>query len=227
MGVLYDSAGRLLRAAYDFRLQAPAVLDETAFFPDGARFRAAWAGLREEALAVGRDLGRVPRFHELMSQQADISAADGRDWRMLVVKAYGVRVDVNAARCPRLAGLVEQCPEVLTASLSFLAPGKLVPAHRGPFRGVLRYHLGLVVPRDEAGRPAAVLTVDGVEHRIGEGESLLWDDTYRHEVRNPSEQLRVALLLDVRRRDLPPDLRLLSRVLIAGAGAVVRLRAPG
>jgi aspartate beta-hydroxylase len=196
----------------------------TERFPEAEHFIAAWPALREEALELAKNLQRVPRFHELMSNQAEISANDNRDWRMFVLKAYGVPFRDNMSKCPVLTGLVESVPDVLTATLSFLAPHKHIPRHRGPFRGVLRFYLGLSVPLAEDARPATVLTIDEAEHRIADGESLLWDDTFPHEVCNRSDSPRIALLLDVRRRGMPLDLTLLSWLLVRGIGAAVRLR---
>ena len=100
-------------------------------------------------------LDKVPRFHEIMRSQADISANDGRDWRMFILKAYGVEIEQNVERCPTVAALLEQTPEVVSCVLSFLAPGKHIPKHRGPFRGILRFHLMLSMPSDADGvRPA-------------------------------------------------------------------------
>ena len=79
-------------------------------------------------------------------------------------------------------------PDVLSASISFLAPGKHIPVHRGPFRGVLRFYLVLSMPLAADGRPAAVLKVAGTEHRLADGEYLLWDDTFPHEVINNSNE---------------------------------------
>ena len=224
---IYDYAVEALRGLYDRRISAPPIFDTTQFFPGHARFVESAAALREEALAVAGALATVPRFHELMPQQASISNQDARDWRMLIVKAYGVTVKANARRCPLLAQLVAADPDVLSAALSFLAPGKKVPEHRGPFRGILRYYLGLSVPLDASGLPGAVLTIDGTEHRIATGQALLWDDTYPHAVRNDTSQVRIALLLDIRRGAMPPDLKLISRLLIAAAGVAVRLRRIG
>ena len=225
MSLLYDRAADLLRATYDLRVRGPAVLDPAVHFADATRFVASWPALRDEALRVSEELRRVPRFHELMPAQTDIAAVDGRDWRMLVLKAYGVPIQDNLGRCPLLWSLVQSAPDVLSATLSYLAPHKHIPRHRGPFRGVLRFHVGLSVPLDGQGLPAAVLEIDGIPHRIGDGMSLLWDDTYPHEVWNHSDRVRIALLLDVRRRrDLPPDMQLLSRLVIGGVGAAVRLR---
>ena len=222
--IVYDRTTDLLRRIYGRRVCGPAVLDPLARFPASERFLAAWQPIRDEALRIAETLSTVPRFHELMPQQAAISANDNRDWRMFVVKAYGVVVPNNAARCPVLAGLVASVPDVLSATLSFLAPHKHVPEHRGPFRGVIRYYLGLSVPLATDGLPGTVLAIDGRQYRIGSGQGLLWDDTFVHEVRNDTEEVRIALLLDVRRRGMPLDLEVLSRLLIAVAGTAVRLR---
>ena len=224
---VYDHAVTALRAHYDRRIATPPVLDPAVHFPGSVRFTAAAAVLADEALQIAQELGSVPRFHELMPQQASISYQDKRDWRMLVVKAYGVTVQANARRCPALMRLVAADADVLSAAVSFLAPWKKVPEHRGPFRGVLRYTLGLSVPRDEEGRPGAVLTLAGTEHRLATGQGLLWDDTYPHAVRNDTAQVRVALLLDIRRRGMPRDLKLLSSLLIGGAALAVLLRRIG
>jgi aspartate beta-hydroxylase len=128
------------------------------------------------------------------------------------------------AACPTLAALLRATPEVLSASVSYLAPGKVIPEHRGPMRGVLRFHLPLVMPRDALARPAAVRAIDGTEHRLEEGQALLWDDTFPHGVRNESAAMRAVLLMDVWRRDMPADMRALSRVIVWCACVGIRAR---
>lgn len=224
MSLLYDLSANAVRRLYDARIDTPPVLDAGNYFPDAGKFADAWPALREEALAIATRLDAVPRFHEIMPAQMPISANDGKDWRVFVLKVYGMDVGKNLAACPSLAQLIAASPDVLSATLSFLAPRKHIPRHRGPFRGILRFQLGLSVPVDAQGRPAAVLALNDQEYRIGNGEHLLWDDTYPHEVWNQSDEPRIALLLDVRRRYMPADMRLLSRALIASVGMVARLR---
>ncbi len=168
-------------------------------------------------------LDEVPRFQDLLPPQADIAAQDGRDWRVFVMKGYGLRVEKNLARCPFTAGLLDATPEVVSAIFAFLAPGKHIPKHRGPFRGILRFHLMLSMPNDEHGVPACELNVDGVPHRLADGESLLWDDTYPHEVWNRSDKVRIALLLDVWRKDMPADMAALSHMILAATKLVLRV----
>ena len=224
MSLLYDLSANAVRRLYDARIDTPPVLDTGVYFPGAAKFFDAWQALRDEALAVAARTQAIPRFHEVMPEQMSISANDGKDWRVFVLKVYGTDIDKNMAACPTLARIIAASPDVVSATLSFLAPHKHIPRHRGPFRGVLRYQLGLSVPVDAQGRPASVLSLNDQEHRIGSGEHLLWDDTYPHEVWNHSDEPRTALLLDVRRRHMPVDMRLLSSALIASVGMVARWR---
>jgi aspartate beta-hydroxylase len=221
---LYDRVSDIVRRIYDLRLAGPPVLDWQAQFPNAKRYRDAWRDIRAEALALTRGIEAVPRFHDVMPEQAPLSIQDGRDWRIFILRAYGVDVAEHWDRCPVLASLLRQTPEVLSASLSFLAPRKHIPCHRGPFRGVLRFHLMLSMPTGADGRPAAPLTIADREHRLADGECLLWDDTYPHEVWNGSDEVRIALLLDVWRPGMPPDMELLSKLVVAIVQTVMRYR---
>lgn len=214
MFALYDHAVMALRQVFDRRINEAAVLNPAERCPDAARFIERWREIRDEALQVAQKLNNVPRFHDIMREQADISANDGRDWRMFIVQAYGHVFTANLRRCPVLASLIAASPDVLSASFSFLAPGKRVPPHCGPFRGILRGYLVLSMPRRADGTPAAVLKVNQREYRLDEGEFMLWDDTFEHEVWNDSDEVRVVLLLDIRRRGMPLDMRLLSTLII-------------
>jgi aspartate beta-hydroxylase len=214
---IYSQTADLVRNIFDRRIHTPAVLEAERYFPGGAEFARSWEKIRDEAQAVAGTLQSVPRFHELMSAQKAISDNDGHDWRVFVLKAYGHDVRPNLERCPETAELVRRHPAVLSASYSFLAPGKHIPPHRGPFRGVLRFHLGLSMPRGSDGELGAILWVDGEPHRLADGGSLLWDDTFTHEVLNATDDVRIALLLDVWRPEMPADMVALSSLIVAGA----------
>jgi aspartate beta-hydroxylase len=222
MSRTYDLASDVIRRVYERRIEAPAILDAETEFPNAAKFVDAWRDIRDEALGV--HLGKVPRFHDIMPEQAEISANDGLDWRMFVLKAYDMAVPENLARMPVLSRLLAECPEVKSAAISFLAPRKHIPSHRGPFRGIMRFHLGLVIPRQADGRPATVMMIDHQEKRISDGEGMLWDDTYPHEVMNNADEARIALLLDVWRPGMPWDMEVLSRLIVRGVQVGMRRR---
>ena len=222
MTKFYDRASDFVRQIYDKRIDAPAVLDPQADFPNAAKFVARWEDIRDEAKRA--KLETMPRFHDLMPEQADISANDGRDWRMLILKAYDVDVPENLAKMPILASILAECPEVKSATISTLAPYKHIPRHRGPFRGIMRFHLGLEIPELEDGRPATVMMINDHEYRIADGEVLLWDDTFPHEVTNNADAPRICLLLDVWRPRMPADMEVLSRIIVGAVQIGMRYR---
>ena len=71
-----------------------------------------------------------------------------------------------------------------TAFFSILAPGKHLPPHRGPYKGVMRYHLGLLIPEpaEQCG-----IRVDTETRHWAEGESMIFDDTFEHEAWNDTD----------------------------------------
>ncbi len=84
---------------------------------------------------------------------------------------------------------------MLQAFFSILEPGKSIPAHDGPYLGYLRYHLALRVP---AQHPPKIRIKD-TWYTWKSGESVMFDDSWNHEVVNPSTEFRVVLIVDVMR----------------------------
>lgn len=224
MSKLYDKSADLMRKLYDARISGPPVMKCSDYFPQAHLFTDNWEKIRAEALSVCSKIHELPQFHEIMQEQEDIAAGDGHDWRVFLLKTYGVEYPKNMARCPELAALVKSCPDILSAGFSCLSPGKYIPRHRGPFRGVIRFHLGLDVPMNEQGEPGAGLLINDQKVLLREGECLLWDDTYPHEAWNHSDGYRVALLMDIRRRNLPLDMALLSRFVIGAVKTVLKFK---
>jgi ornithine lipid ester-linked acyl 2-hydroxylase len=111
-------------------------------------------------------------------------------WQTFGLYAYGVKIDKNCRLCPETTKLVEQIPGLLTAGFSALAPGTHIAPHTGYPDGVLRCHLGLMIPTDCA------LRVGDTTRTWQEGKCLIFDDTLEHEAWNKSDQTRVILLLD-------------------------------
>ena len=81
-----------------------------------------------------------------------------------------------------------------TAMFSILAPHKHIPDHCGPYKGIVRYHLALKVPEP---REQCRIRVGDEIATWEEGRSLIFDDTYEHEVWNDTDDERVVLFLDV------------------------------
>ena len=93
----------------------------------------------------------LPNFQDISTDQATIT--DDDRWKTYFLYGFGFRSDANCARCPETARLVAAVPGMQTAMFSILAPGKHIPEHNGPYKGVIRYHLGIKVPRDADALP--------------------------------------------------------------------------
>src|SRR5262249_22702666 len=122
------------------------------------------------------------------------------------------RSDANCARCPETARLVAAIPGMQTAMFSIFAPGKRIPPHHGPYKGVLRFHLALMVPSC-AGADTVGIRVGGEVRGGEEGRSLVFDDTFEHSAWNDTDETRVVLFVDVV-RPLRQPMRTVNRLVI-------------
>ena len=224
MSLAYSIARSGMTRIYNSALHTPPVLDMGEYFPQAPQFIQNWEAIRDEAKTLAGNLDQVPQFHEIMAEQYKLSGYGDREWRVFVLRAYGLDLEKNMARCPTLARIVRDNPNVKSATLSFLAPGKQIPTHTGPFRGITRFYMGLSVPKLENGEPGVTLTVDNQAYKLGDGQAMLWDDTYPHSVDNATDQWRIALLLDVYRVNMPSPLRALTNFIIGLAAANIRWR---
>lgn len=158
-----------------------------------------WTAVREELDQILEHREALPNFQDISEDQTAITTDD--NWKTYFLYGFGYKAEQNCARCPETTKLIEQVPGMKTAFFSILAPGKHIPAHRGPYKGVMRYHLGLKVP--EPAEQCRIRVGDEVRH-WEEGRSLMFDDTHEHEVWNDTDGERVVLFMDVVRPLQPP-----------------------
>ena len=97
-----------------------------------------------------------------------------------------------------------------TAFFSILEPHTALIPHRGPYKGVLRYHLGLIIPQPD---DLCGIKVDGTVYHWQVGKSLIFDDTHTHEAWNNSDEKRVVLFIDFK-RDFAFPINLLNNLIL-------------
>lgn len=168
------------------------VLDPS-IFAWTAMLRDNWRTVRDEAAALLPCLDAVPSLRLVSPDHRRIAASDL--WKSFFLYGYGYRLDENCARCPRTAALVERIPNLNSAFFSILLPGMHIKSHRGPTKGLVTCHLGLMVPENDVCRMRLHDQIVGWR----EGQCLLFDDTYRHEVWHEGDTPRVILLVQVER----------------------------
>lgn len=161
-------------------------------FPELQLLRDNWQLLRDEALQLSQQgsIRASERYDDL-----GFNSFFRRGWKRFYLKWYGDPLPSAQALCPRAVELLQKIPSVKAAMFAMLPPGGELVAHRDPYAGSVRYHLGLVTPNDERCR----IYIDGVPYHWRDGEDIVFDETYIHRARNDTDVHRIILFCDVER----------------------------
>ncbi len=152
---------------------------------------AASGSIREEVLALVGD--------SFAKYRPDL-ALEG-EWTTYKLWSFGTPHRENLDRCPRTAAALDSLSTDHAAGLTYfsaLGPGTRVAAHCGPTNTRLRCHLGIVVP------PGCAIRAGTATRSWEEGNCIVFDDSFEHEVWNESDRHRYVLILDVWHPDLTP-----------------------
>jgi beta-hydroxylase len=160
-------------------------------FPWVAAIEREWQLIRSELDQVLLRQADLPSFQEIATDVKTITQDTG--WKTFILLGYSLKAEENIRRCPETWRIVQQIPGLKTAVFSIFEPGKHLPAHRGPYNGVLRLHLGLIVPEP---KERLGIRVGGTLCRWEEGRVLVFDDAYEHEAWNHTGATRVVLFVD-------------------------------
>ena len=135
-------------------------------------------------------------------------------WKAFMFKS-GDFIEENCRLAPKTAALIRGIPGVYTAFFSVLDPHQEITPHWGYYKGFLRYHLGVRIPynnenkqcwlrvnsdREQNAMQDKDLIVNGERYYWKNGEGIIFDDNYLHDAANESDEVRVVLWLDLRRK---------------------------
>lgn len=195
---LIITIGKKLRGTFDRLIGASSLVPndpvlDPALFPWTQMLRDNWQAIRDEAVAVALQGNAAPSLVTISPDHKGIAEVDS--WKSFFLHGYGYAIPENIARCPNTARAIAGIPGLNSAFFSILAPGTHIPDHRGVTKALITCHLGLIVPKDGDVR----MRVADQIVRWGEGDMLVFDDTYRHEVWNDSKETRVVLLIHIDR----------------------------
>lgn len=174
-----------------------------------------WAPALETATPVIRDellalLDEGADFRPYVENDPDRPHRDfhglneNRSWTALYLWRDGKIVEETARRLPKTMAALEQVPLSAIGSrtpavlFSRLEPGAHIPPHTGMLNCRLICHLPLIVPR------GCWLRVGNETREWEEGKLLIFDDSFEHEAKNPTGELRIILLFDVWRPEVTP-----------------------
>jgi beta-hydroxylase len=161
-------------------------------FPELEPLRENWRTIREEALQLFEDghIRAAAKYNDL-----GFNSFFRTGWKRFYLKWYGDFLPSAQGLCPKTAAMLARIPSVNAAMFALLPPGARLVAHRDPFAGSLRYHLGLSTPNSERCR----IVVDGELYYWKDGEPVMFDETYIHRAENQTDVQRIILFCDVER----------------------------
>lgn len=170
---------------------SPAFFVAKDFYPDLLKIDQSFEEIKHEIEPLLSNRESIRLVHESIGGHPLVEG-----WRVLYVYFYGMTGRFpNQEKFPTTVSVLNGIPNVVDAFFSVLEPKKSIKAHRGLYRGFLRYHTAFRVP---AANPPSIRVKDTI-YTWKYGESVMFDDRHEHEVYNNSDDVRVVLITDVMR----------------------------
>jgi beta-hydroxylase len=187
------------------------------FEPEGfswiPELEGSFPAIRDEFNRILDAVEMLPGLEDV--QVGQYSLTQDRRWKVLPLFGYGRWSERNARRCPETVRALQRIPGLQVAMFSIMQAGKELAPHYGNYCGVLRYHLGLVIP--DPPEQCGLKVGDETRHWRN-GGSLIFDDSQLHSAWNRSDRDRGVLLLDFV-RPLPPELAPRNEAIVAAIAA--------
>lgn len=157
-------------------------------FPELKPLKDNWKGIREEIEAYERANG-------LMKEMDSYSPPENTEnqWSHIYLMSYLWKFHKNQKKFPFLTSVIEQIPNCTYATISVLPPHTEIKPHYGDTNGVLRSHLGIIIPEEH---PAIGIKVGEEETGWKEGELICFSIVQRHKAWNRSASRRYIVILD-------------------------------
>lgn len=190
--------------------------DYHADYPGLAELERGYADVRRECEALVSLRARLTDVESLAGKYTT-GGIHSAAWKAFMFKSHRF-IEPNCALAPRTAELLRGVPGLYTAFFSILEPNQYIYPHWGYWKGFLRYHLGVIIPNDNADHSCWLrvntsvadnavrdlsLIERGEKHYWRNGKGVIFDDTFLHDAKNGSSEVRVVLWLDLRRRMQP------------------------
>lgn len=150
--------------------------------------------------------GKLHSIKDFYKTETDLNYDE--NWKAIPIVLFGYLFKENALKYPNTCALIYSLPGCCGAMFSILAPGKYIPPHKGIYKGVYRCLFTLQVAKDGE----SWIYIDGKKVTFIEGELIIFDETFEHEVMNDTAFPRIVLYLDLYRK-LPFPLSVMNNLL--------------
>ncbi len=157
-------------------------------FPELAPLKENWKGIRDEILAFEKK-------HGALSGMSSLSHAEtyGGNWTLIYLMSFSRIIHGNKKMFPLISSIIDKIPNIVFATISILPPHTELAPHFGDTNGIVRTHLGLVIPEPY---PTIAIKVGEEERGWKDGELLCFINVQKHSVWNRSNERRYLLMVD-------------------------------
>jgi aspartyl/asparaginyl beta-hydroxylase (cupin superfamily) len=138
------------------------------------------------------------RGGNLIPYYSQAVSTDGNQWATLAFKTWGINVYDNLNQAPTVKKLLQDHPNILSASFNILKAGADLAKHSGDTNAIFRCHLGLSIPGQ---LPEIGFKVNEEEKSWKEGELMIFLDAKEHSGWNHTDGDRLIFLFDVLREE--------------------------
>ncbi|MBL34946.1 MAG: lipid A hydroxylase LpxO [Oceanospirillaceae bacterium] len=163
---------------------------DRSHFPELQEIREHWQQIRDEAEAL-QSGGLIQAAGN--NDDLGFNSFFKRGWTRFYLSWYGVTPPSAEQYAPFTCNLIKRYPNIRAAMFTRLPAGGELRQHRDPYGGSLRYHLGLSTPNSDD----CHILVDGIPYAWRDGEDVIFDETYLHEVHNNTDQDRLIFFCDI------------------------------
>ncbi|MDF2451646.1 MAG: hypothetical protein K0S26_1150 [Bacteroidota bacterium] len=189
--------------SFDYKGTEPPFIDSSEF---------EWA----EALALNFDKIKDELQRYLMNNQLEgyfnkTMVTKNNSWRTIALKTWTVELFKNQKHFPFTTALINNYPQIISASFNLLEPGSKIVPHCGDTNAIYRCHLGLDIPK---GLPDCGFRVKDESRPWENGKWLVFLDAYNHEAWNNTGENRYIFLVDVLRDEFKLKKKLVSSTVL-------------
>ncbi len=160
-------------------------------FPELEILRSNWKGIRDEILNFEKQNGEIMGLN---SNPYVAPQFEGINWSNIFLENFTIRHHKNRKKFPFLSSLIDQIPNCTFAVISILSPHTVIKPHYGDTNGIVRGHLGLIIPDS---LPGCGIKVGDEEQGWVEGEWTLFTEAYLHGSWNHTSQKRYLIVVDI------------------------------
>lgn len=136
-------------------------------------------------------------------------AGDDGKWRMIPVKFLNSWFPHPTDQLVVTRFILKKYEnDISSAFFSILEPGKVIPFHEGPYKGIYRLQVPIIIPKVKKSsktfeEPPLGLygrdPYDSQDKLYDWSEPFIFDDTFQHKAWNLTDQPRVILLIELRK----------------------------